>query len=346
MGKRDVIDAVKGLPTSRVPWVPLVGVHGGYLIGVAADRYLRDPDLMAKGVLHAAKRYRADGIPLIFDITLEATCMGCPHQWRPDITPTLMAHPLADQSLSEWGAPVPGIHDGRWPVVIEAGHKVKNELGDVALYGIICGPLTLAGLLRGPRIYSDLSLEKSLAKELIHFAAKVSAESARIYAEVIGCDVLAITDPMCSQIGASAFKELVKPAVEPIITSIKKAGKVSTFFVCGDTMRVLEEMARVGTDGFAVDEQVNLTYARDVALRYGVGFGGNLGLTPPLITDPASIREHAIACLAAGGSTGYVFSTGCDMPYDLAVEYMDSVLRAKDYFENLFPKYPNDSGSW
>lgn len=341
MGKQDVIDAVKGLPTSKVPWVPLVGVHGGYLIGVTADRYLQKPDLMAKGVLYAARRYRVDGIPLLFDITLEATCMGCSHQWHPDITPSLTAHPLADQSLGEWDAPIPSENDGRWPVVIETGHRVKKELGDVALYAILCGPLTLAGLLRGFKIYSDLSRDKSLAKEIIHFAGEIAAESARIYAEVIGCDVVAIADPMCSQISAKAFKELVKPAIEPLVATIRGAGKVSTFFVCGDAMRVLEEVAQVGTDGFAVDEQVNLTYARDIALKYGVGFGGNLALTPPMSTGPTSLRENAIACLAAGGSTGYVFSSGCDMPYDLAAEYLDFVMDAKRSFENQSPKYPH-----
>ncbi len=33
MGKQDVIDAVKGLPTQKVPWVPYSGVHSAFLIG-------------------------------------------------------------------------------------------------------------------------------------------------------------------------------------------------------------------------------------------------------------------------------------------------------------------------
>ena len=91
---------------------------------------------------------------------------------------------------------------------------------------------------------------------------------------------------------------------------MKKAGKVSSFFICGDATKVLEEVAKVGTDGFAIDEQLNLTYVRDVAMKYGVGFGGNLKLTLALSLGLLSPREDAIVSLAAGGSTGFVFAPG------------------------------------
>jgi uroporphyrinogen decarboxylase len=138
----------------------------------------------------------------------------------------------------------------------------------------------------------------------------VAAESARIYAEEIGCDVVAITDPVASQIKPETFREFVKPASQPAIEAIRKAGKVSSFFICGDATKVLEEVAQVGTDGFAIDEQLNLTYVRDVALKYGVGFGGNLKLTLALSLGLLSPKEDAIVSLAAGGNTGYVFAPG------------------------------------
>ena len=56
MGKQAVIDAVKGLYTEKVPWVPYSGVHSAYLIGEPADKFLKDPDLIAKGVCYAADR--------------------------------------------------------------------------------------------------------------------------------------------------------------------------------------------------------------------------------------------------------------------------------------------------
>lgn len=310
MGKQDVIDAVKGLPTQKVPWVPYSGVHSAFLIGEPADKYLKDADLIAKGVMYAAERYKADGIPLLFDLTVEAISMGCDHKWWPDNPPSITGHPLDKKSLKEAGLKIPGPKDGRWPVIIEAGKKVRAALPDVALYGILCGPLTLASHLRGVRIFTDVYKNKVVAKEIIDFCGEVAAEAARIYAEEIGCDVIAITDPVASQIKPETFREFVAPASQPAIRAIKKAGKVSSFFICGDATKVLEEVAQVGTDGFAIDEQLNLTYVRDVARKYGVGFGGNLKLTLALSLGLISPREDAIVSLAAGGMTGYVFAPG------------------------------------
>ena len=310
MGKQDVIDAVKGLPTQKVPWVPYSGVHSAFLIKEPADKYLQDPDLIAKGVIYAAERYKADGIPLLFDLTVEAISMGCEYKWWPDNPPSITGHPLDKQTLAESGIKIPGPKDGRWPVIIEAGKKVKAALPDVALYGILCGPLTLASHLRGVRIFTDVYKNKALAKEIVDFAGEVAGEAARIYAEEIGCDVVAITDPVASQIKPETFREFVTPATQPAIKATKKAGKVSSFFICGDATKVLPEVAQIGTDGFAIDEQLNLNYVRDVALKYGVGFGGNLKLTLALSLGLISPREDAIVSLAAGGMTGFVFAPG------------------------------------
>jgi uroporphyrinogen decarboxylase len=285
-------------------------VHSAFLIGEPADKYLQDPDLMAKGVIFAAERYKADGVPLLFDLTVEAISMGCEHKWWPDNPPSITGHPLDKQSLSESGLKIPGPKDGRWPVIIEAGKKARAALPDTAIYGILCGPLTLASHLRGVRIFTDVYKNKVLAKEIVDFSGQVAAEAARIYAEEIGCDIIAITDPVASQIKPETFREFVTPATQPAIQAVKRAGKVSSFFICGDATKVLEEVAQIGTDGFAIDEQLNLNYVRDVALKHGVGFGGNLKLTLALSLGLLSPREDAIVSLAAGGRTGYVFAPG------------------------------------
>jgi uroporphyrinogen decarboxylase len=341
MGKQDVINAVKGLPTEKVPWVPYAGVHCAYMINEPADKYLQDPDLIAKGVIFAAERYKADGIPIMFDLTVEAISMGCEHKWWADNPPSVTGHPLAKQTLAEARLPIPGPKDGRWPVIIEAGKKIRKALPNVALYGLHCGPLTLASHLRGVRIFTDVYKNKELAKEIIDFSGEVCGEAARIYAEEIDCDVIAITDPVASQIKPDTFREFVTPATQPAVQAAKKAGKVSSFFICGDATKVLEEVAQVGTDGFAIDEQLNLLYVREVAMKHGVGFGGNLKLTLALSLGLISPREDALITLAAGGRTGFVFAPGCDMPYDVPVEHMDQVIEAMDFYDMYYAKYPH-----
>ncbi len=213
--------------------------------------------------------------------------------------------------MAEVGLKIPGPNDGRWPVLIEAAKIAKPKLDkmDCALMGLLCGPLTLGAHLAGVRMFTDVIKNKDRAHELLKFCGEVGAEAARIYRDM-GCEIIAIVDPVSSQVRDKAFREFVTPNCQPAIKVIREAGLTSTFFCCGDATTAIESIAQLGTDGFAIDEQLNLSYVRDVALKHGVGFGGNLKLTLALSLGILSPREDAIVSLAIGGTTGYTFAPG------------------------------------
>jgi uroporphyrinogen decarboxylase len=271
---------------------------------------LQDSDLLAKAVVNAAERYKADGIPLVFDLAVEAMSMGIAAKWFDDNPPTVIEHPLADKSLAEAGLKIPGPTDGRFPTIIAAGKKAKAQLGDVALIGLACGPLTLAAHLRGAKMFTDMVKKPELAMEIMEFAGKVSAESARIYAEEIGCDVVALVEPVGSQVRPEAYDKFVIPACQEALDIIHKAGKTSALYICGDATKIVENMMYTGASCVCVDEQLNMNYVRDCALKYGRGFGGNLKLTLALSLGIIDPREDALVSLAAGGKIGYTFSPG------------------------------------
>ena len=66
MAKQLLIDAYRGKMTPSPPWVPYSGVHSAFLINQPAETFLKDSKIMAEGVVAAARRYKADGIPLLF----------------------------------------------------------------------------------------------------------------------------------------------------------------------------------------------------------------------------------------------------------------------------------------
>ena len=110
MAKQLLADAYHGKATPKVPWVPYVGVHGAFLINEAADKCLQDPRLLAKSVVNAAKRYRADGIPLLFDLSVEAQAIGCELKWWPDNVPSRHVNPDDGRSSSRR----PGLPSLNW----------------------------------------------------------------------------------------------------------------------------------------------------------------------------------------------------------------------------------------
>ena len=175
MAKQLLIDALKGKRTSRAPWLPYAGINSAFLINETADNYLKSPELIAKGVENSAKRYRADGIPLLFDLSVEANAIGCDLRWWPDNVPSVVTHPCSGmESPGKLGLKVPTRESGRWPVVIEAGRLLKPGLDamDCAMVGLCCGPLTLASHLAGVRIFTDVYKNKEFAREVLEFAGE------------------------------------------------------------------------------------------------------------------------------------------------------------------------------
>jgi MtaA/CmuA family methyltransferase len=311
MAKQMLIDAYRGKRTVKAPWVPYAGVHCAFLINEPADKMLKDPELLAKGVVNAAKRYKADGIPLLFDLSVEANSVGCDLKWWGDNVPSVTNHPCSDKTPAQAGLKLPTKDSGRWPVIFEAAKIAKPQLDelDCVMMGLFCGPLTLASHLAGVRIFTDVYKKKEFAHEVIKFAGEVGAVAAKFYADM-GCDIIAIVDPVASQIKSETFKEFVTPNSQAAIKAIHAAEKTSSFFICGDCTKVMEDVCKIGTHGFAIDEQLNLVFVRDLARKHGVGFGGNLKLTLALSLGLLSSREDAIVSLAAGGQHGYTFAPG------------------------------------
>jgi len=311
MAKQKLIDAYRGKRTENAPWVPYAGVHCAFLINEPADKMLKDPDLLAKGVVNAAKRYHADGIPLVFDLSVEANSVGCELKWWSDNVPSVTTHPCSNQTPEQAGLKLPTKDSGRWPVLYEAAKIAKPQLDelDCVLMGLFCGPLTLASHLAGVRIFTDVYKNPAFAHEVLKFAGEVGALAAGFYADM-GCEIIAIVDPVASQIKSATFKEFVTPNSQPAIKVIHDRGLTSSFFICGDCTKVMEDVCQIGTHGFAIDEQLNMIFVRDMARKYNVGFGGNLKLTLALSLGLLSPREDAIVSLAAGGNIGYTFAPG------------------------------------
>jgi uroporphyrinogen decarboxylase len=311
MAKQRLIDAYRGKRTDSVPWVPYAGVHCAFIIKEPADKFLQDPKILAKGIVETAKRYKADGIPLVFDLSVEANSVGCNLKWWPDNVPSVTTHPCSDRTPEQAGLKLPTKDSGRWPILFEAARIARPQLDDLdcVLMGLFCGPLTLASHLAGVRIFTDVYKNKAFAHEVCKFAGEVGAVAAQFYAEM-GCEIIAVVDPVASQIRPETFREYVTPNCTKACKVINDAGCTSSFFICGDCTKVMEEVCKLDTHGFAIDEQLNMVFVRDLARKYNKGFGGNLKLTLALSLGLLSPREDAIVSLAAGGNIGYTFAPG------------------------------------
>ncbi len=326
-GREILLKTLRGEIAERVPWVPFVGVHGGYLIGVDAESYLKSADLIVAGQKAAAERYQADGLPVVFDLQVEAEILGCELLWAKDSPPSVRTHPLAEAETIELDS-IPGFSTdkGRFPLILEATRKLKTEIGEeVGLYGLVTGPLTLAMHMRGEKLFTDLFDFPDTVVEFLDRCADMAIASAKAYLEA-GVDIVAVVDPINSLISPDHFEQFVSAPSNRIFDAIRELGGLSSLFVCGNASRNLEAMAETTCDSISIDENVDLQELKELCLDEEKSFGGNLKLTTSLLLgDPSDARRDAIACYDIGYAAGYVLAPGCDLPYAVPPENLEVI---------------------
>lgn len=359
-GKQRITDIMQRKPVDRPAWLPFVGCHGGHLIGEPATTYLQSADLLVAGARKARERYKPDALPVAFDLQIEAEVLGCALKWGDEVPPSVVSHPL--DSLNTDALPPLDPTQGRIPLVLDALDRMKEEMGDeIALYGLICGPFTLALHLRGNEIFLDMFDDEEGVKALIDYAADRAVEMAGYYLDH-GADVIAVVDPMTSQISPEHFEQFIAPGLNKVFDAIRARKAFSSLFVCGDVTRNLEVMCKTTADNISVDEQIDMAYLKQLADKENKSIGGNMKLTAVLLLGgPDDARSEAISIMDQVGDNSFVLSPGCDLPYvtppenlEAAMEvirdpYQREVARAANYtadadaFEDIkVPDYAND----
>ncbi|MDF7825705.1 uroporphyrinogen decarboxylase family protein [Pontiellaceae bacterium B12227] len=324
-GKQILLDAIAGKETPRPAWLPFVGCHGGFLINKTATQYLQSAELIVEGLKEAKSLYNPDGLPIMFDLQIEAEILGCDLHWADEVPPAVTSHPLAQGKTIE-DLPELDASKGRFPIVTAALDTLKKDIGDdTALYGLICGPFTLALHLLGNDIFLDMYDEEDEVIKVITYCAEICKKSAEIYLEH-GADVIGVVDPMTSQISPDHFEQFVTPAMNAVFDHIREKGGISSIFVCGDVTRNLEVMTQTSADNISVDEQIDMEHLRQLCEAQNKSFGGNIKLTAVLLLgDEDDAKMETLDILKKSGSKGFILAPGCDLPYSVPVKNLQAV---------------------
>ena len=312
-GKELILRAFRLEEMERIPWVPFVGIHGAKLIGVPGDEYLKSAELISKGATKAVQLYKPDGLPVTFDLQIEAEAMGCQLAWSPENPPAVISHPLSEgETLADLA--IPGKEDARIKIVLEATGKIRKNHPDIALYGLVTGPFTLALHLMGTDIFIKMFEDEAYVKEVLDFTNRMAMAMAGYYLEA-GCDIIAVVDPMTSQIGPDQFSQFITTPVKQLFEHIRSNGGLGSFFVCGYAQQNIEVMCDCTPDNVSIDENIPLDYVRDICLEREISFGGNLKLTVVLLMgNPDDCQEHALETMDLGKQKGFILAPGCDLP--------------------------------
>jgi uroporphyrinogen decarboxylase len=323
MGKELIFKTLRHEQTDEIPWVPFAGVHAGKLKGYTAEELLTDEDKLVESMLEVHRLYIPDGLPVLFDLQVEAEILGCELQWAKNNPPSVKSHPLEKENK---GIPcnclIPTPESGRLPMILSAKRRLKEAIGDqTALYGLICGPFTLASHLRGSDIFMDMMNDPEYVKDLVGFCSEVAIQMSKMYIEA-GMDVIAVVDPLVSQVSPKHLEKMLSDGFKAVFDYIRSQGAFSSFFVCGNATKQIEVMCQMNPDGVSVDENVNLAKAKEVTDKYNIALGGNIPLTTTMLFGTQEDNMKCVVDLldSIENKRNLIVSPGCDMPYDTPIE--------------------------
>ena len=333
-GKELLFATLRHENVPAVPWVPFAGVHAGKLRGYSAEEVLKDGGKLIDALLAVNKVYDPDGQPVIFDLQVEAEILGCDLVWAPGGPPTVASHPL--ETRMEVPHHLPEAGEGRLPMILQAMRTMKQAVGDrTALYGLVCGPMTLASHLRGTEIFMDMFDNPDFLHALLAYSSEVALRMASLFREA-GMDVIAVVDPLVSQVSPRHFKQFLLQPYSGLFNEVRQMDAFSSLFVCGDATKNMDVMCQTGPDSISVDENIHLPKAKQITDRYNITIGGNIPLTTRMLLGSQQDNMKFVVDLLdqlADPALGlqprnFILAPGCDMPYDVPTENVVGVLQA------------------
>lgn len=318
-GKERIYAVMQNNFPDTVPWVPFAGVHAGKLKGYTAREVSTDGAKLFESLIEVNKIYKPDGQPVMFDLQIEAEILGCELVWSEDAPPTVSTHPLAE--TDEIPDKIPAADEGRLGLELDLMRRMKAEVGEsTALYGLLCGPFTLASHLRGTNIFMDMIMNPDYVHKLLAYCNEVSKTLAGYFIEA-GMDVVAAVDPLISQISPDHFKEFMEKPFTELFDFIRAKKAFSSFFVCGNATNNIEPMCLTKPDNISVDENVDLAKAKEVTDKYDVVLAGNIPLTSiMLFGNQQDNMKTTIDLMDSVSHDNLIVSPGCDMPYATPIE--------------------------
>lgn len=329
MGKELLFQVLRHEKVNEVPWVPFAGVHAGKLKGYTAEEVLRDPDKLFESLMEVKKLYVPDGMPIVFDLQVEAEILGCDLLWARDNPPSVKSHPYSEGKTIPCACKIPDENSGRIPMILDVMRRMKKAVGEeVALYGLICGPFTLASHLRGSEIFKDMMQDPAYVKQLVGFCGEVSCKMAEMYIDA-GMDVIAVVDPLVSQISPRHIESMLSESFKGVFDYIRAKGAYSSFFVCGNATAQIKAMCETGPDSISVDENVSMKGAKEKTDGFNIALGGNIPLTTTMLHgNQLDNMKFVVELLDELDHHNLILSPGCDMPYDTPVENVIAAAQA------------------
>jgi len=306
---------LRGEKVDRPPNFDIYMQRAAHHAGRPLSRYYLDHRVLVEANLLVLEAFDLDIVQAISDPYREASDLGLEVEWPEDGLPVRRAIRLRepeDAARLDLVAPEDG---PRMSDRIEAVRLLRKTVGDdVPVMGWVEGAFALASVLRGDtNVLLDIHDRPDWLKDLLDRLVEVGVAFARAQVAA-GAHVIGLGDSMGSLVSPRHYRELVLPYEQRVFAAVKEAGAIPRLHVCGDTSRLLADMARSGAAIVDLDWMVDLGRAVEVFGPGGPAPCGNFDPVAVMLRGtPAQVEDAVRLCAAAGGPRHFS-AAGCEVP--------------------------------
>jgi len=315
MNSRQRLEArLRGERVDRVPNFDIMMQFAAHHIHQPLSRYYLDHRVLCEANFAVREAYSLDLLQAISDPYREAADIGLAVEFPDDGLPVARRPLLLEPGdLLRLRSPDPAA-GGRMTDRLEAVRLFRERGGgDAPVMGWVEGALAEAADLRGVgELLMDLIDRPAWVRDLLETTAALSVAFARAQVEA-GADIVGLGDAIASQISPAAYREFALPYERRVFEAVREMGARGRLHICGNTSRILTDMAASGADIIDIDWMVDLSRASAAAADKISVCGNQDPVAVMLQGTPEKVRAAILACLAAGGPR-WISAAGCEIP--------------------------------
>ncbi|PWJ51946.1 uroporphyrinogen decarboxylase [Faecalicatena contorta] len=336
-----------GAPVDRMPVYMMADLVIPQLIGTT----LRESELSAKRKAEVQiagyRMFGFDSVGMMHGLYSLPIAIGGAYSDPENLTRTLIEYPVKDISdLSVLDLDCVGLcKDEAASKAFDAIRYVQEAIGDeVECTMNFTSPFTVAsGIVGIEKFLTALAKNTERAEQVLQFVLEAQFKLAKEFLKE-GITV-GTSDPVasCTIINPKLYRKFAQPyEIEFAKRCMEYMGKPLSIHICGNTTKILNDVADCGFSTFSLDNMVDLAVAkREIGNR--MHLAGNVDPVAVMLQGtPRDVEKSVHSCYfkAWDSPKGFSIHTGCDMPYGTPLENMEVYLReakkcAKEHAEAL-----------
>jgi MtaA/CmuA family methyltransferase len=201
---------------------------------------------------------------------------------------------------------------------LEAVRLMRERAGkDIPVMGWVEGALAEAGDLRGIGVLlTDLYDRPEWLEELLEKCVETAIAFARAQVEA-GADIIGLGDAIASQVSPAMYRKYGLPYERRIFAAVREMGAVGRLHICGNTSRILADMAGSGAAIVDIDWMVDPAAAAQVFSAHPgspLALCGNFDPVAVMLQGtPEEVRSAVRDWLQLTGPCSFS-AAGCEVP--------------------------------